>query len=128
MSTGAYLTRDGSATYSAAQAIQVFFANGVLFALDQTFGIGWYATSSPPVDAVFALQLYTPASGLTAKTFSMGAAWPYPLTWENCGFTESPATFLWDEDTGTIYVVFDGNENQGTNHEPMVLGLVAPPG
>jgi hypothetical protein len=105
----------------------VFFNDGVLFALDATYGVGWYATTSPAVDAQFALSEYLPNSGMTAKTFSMGSTAPYPLIWENCGFAQDPATFVWDEDTGNIYVVFDGNQNQGTNHEPMILGLVSPP-
>ncbi|KUJ09827.1 uncharacterized protein LY89DRAFT_788072 [Mollisia scopiformis] len=127
ISTGAYLTNTSSYTYTAGDAVPVFFSDGVLFALDPTYGIGWYATTSPAVDAPFALSEYLPNSGLTAKTFSMGANYPYALSWDNCGFSDSPATFVWDEDVGEIFVVFDGNENQGVNHENMILGLVPVP-
>lgn len=102
----------------------MFLADGILFASDPTYGIGWYATTSPAVDAPFALSEYVPNSGLTAKTFSFGNSFPYALTWDNCGFSQSPATFVYDEDVAQVFVVFDGNTTQGAYSEPMILGIV----
>ena len=46
---------------------------------------------------------------------------PPTLMWENCGFEGGAAEFVLDQDNGLVYVVFDGNENQGTSHIPIYL-------
>ncbi|KAE8453269.1 hypothetical protein EG329_011336 [Mollisiaceae sp. DMI_Dod_QoI] len=103
-----YLLSMGGLTSNPSLAVQVFFYDGILFALDPNFGVGWYATTIVTGDAAFALQQYSSISTSIARTFTTVPNSPLSLAWVNCAFDNPNVVFVFNAVDSLVHSIFGG--------------------
>lgn len=127
------MTSLGGITGVDSEAVQVLLGknvgDGVLFSQNTGNGYGWFTADIPAVNKLFAISAYDQNSGKTARTFSFqgslakrtAAPMPMALLWDNCGFYEGSASFVYDSAEYNVYVIFDGVTNLGANRQKAYL-------
>jgi hypothetical protein len=118
-----YLTKYGGINYASDLAVQVFFYEGILFALDPDFGVGWYGTESFTSETAFALEQYSSTSPAVARTFATLPTSPLQLVWNNCMFENSNVIWALNVVDGLVHTWFSGTPQPPSDVEIVTLVL-----
>ncbi|KUJ12335.1 uncharacterized protein LY89DRAFT_205961 [Mollisia scopiformis] len=113
-----YLTREGGVVDNTNLAVEVFFYDGVLFALDTAFGVGWYGMELSEATMPFALEQYSSSSQSIARTFTTVGSSPPTLAWNNCQFQNENVTWTLNESDGVVSAWFSDSDSNSFGLKP----------
>lgn len=124
--TPVYLTKYGGINYASSLAVEVFFYDGVIYALDNNFGVGWYGTVVTQGETAFALEQYYSSSQSIARTF-IASGTPLELSWNDCQFGNPIAIWALNVVDGLIHTFFNGSPAPPADVEVVTLLLIEVP-